>query len=95
MKKGTILGTFMRAWQPTKRADDCRSRSGAPCLTIPPDTPQVVYNWFINIAYSRQVSTRRVNRSAPAIVSAFSGTVFPLRIGQVGHEQQRRKFRSL
>src|SRR6266540_1017969 len=34
----------------------------------------MIHNWFINIACSRQVPTRRLNRSAPAIVSTFSGT---------------------
>jgi len=47
-----------------------------PCLTIPPDTPQMMHNWFINIACCRQVPPRRVNRSAPEIASVFSGTVF-------------------
>src|SRR6266498_377903 len=37
-------------------------------------SPQMIHNWFINIACSRQIPTRRLNRSAPAIVSTFSGT---------------------
>ena len=35
-------------------------------------SPQVVNDWFINIACSRQKPPRRVNRSAPTIVSTFS-----------------------
>src|SRR6267142_4115378 len=39
--------------------------------------PQLVHSWFTNIACSRQVPPRRLNRSAPDIVSAFSGTASP------------------
>jgi hypothetical protein len=41
--------------------------------------PQVMHNWFINIVCSWQVAPRRVNQPVPETVSAFSGTVFPLR----------------
>ena len=66
-----------------RRPVDCRSKGsgGRPlCVTIPPGISSVYTIGFINIAWSRQV-TRRVNRSTPVIVSAFSGTVFLLRIG--------------
>jgi hypothetical protein len=39
---------------------------------------KVMHDWFINIVCSRQVPPRRVNRSTPAIVSAFSETSSPL-----------------
>jgi len=35
----------------------------------------MIDNWFINIACSRQIPPRRLNRSPPEIVSIFSGDI--------------------
>ena len=43
---------------------------------------QVMHNWFINIACTGPVPSRRVNRLAPEIAGAFSGIVFLLQSGE-------------
>jgi hypothetical protein len=55
-------------------------------------SPQMMHSWFINIACSRQVPPRRVNRSAPR--ERILRISFPLRLMQAVHEQGRRKRRS-
>src|SRR5216684_6545759 len=38
--------------------------------------PHMTHDWFMNIACSRQVPPRRLNRSAPEIAGIFSGDMF-------------------
>jgi hypothetical protein len=44
----------------------------------------MMHSWFIHIASNWRLSPRNVNRTASEIVGAFSGTVFPLRMVQIG-----------
>ena len=62
----TVLGGAAAPWSPTygTRNNDLLDNSSR--------SPQVMNDWFINIACSRQKPPRRVNLSAPTIVSTFS-----------------------
>jgi hypothetical protein len=62
------------------------------CLTIFSLYPQLMRNWFMNVACSRQVLPRRVNRLAPEIMSVSSETISALRIVRVGHKKMRHNF---